>query len=105
MTKQSFVAVQFERFFSMDSAKAIKAQEYGYLNAINYMAPHKSAGVGNLCSHASPVCIELCLGLESGQASMVSRSGIAKAPSWRRLLWAKCSCMSRARFVRPSVRI
>ena len=72
MTKQSFVNVQFERFFSMDSAKAIKAQEYGYLNAINYMAPHKSAGVGNLCSHASPVCIELCLGLESGQASMVS---------------------------------
>ena len=28
----------FQRFFSLDSAKAIKAREYGYLNAINYMA-------------------------------------------------------------------
>jgi hypothetical protein len=37
------------------------------------MAPHKSAGVGNLCSHASDICILLCLGRESGQAAMVSR--------------------------------
>jgi hypothetical protein len=36
------------------------------------MAPHKSAGMGNLCPHASPGCIALCLGRESGQASMVS---------------------------------
>jgi hypothetical protein len=64
--------LQFKRFFSVDSPKAIKAKKYRYLNAINYMAPHKSAGVGNLCSHASPGCIALCLGRESGQASMVS---------------------------------
>jgi hypothetical protein len=64
--------LQFPRFFSFDSPKAIKAKKYRYLNAINYMAPHKSAGVGNLCSHASVGCIDLCLGRESGQASMVS---------------------------------
>jgi hypothetical protein len=63
--------LQFKRFFSVDSPKAIKAKKYRYLNAINYMAPHKT-GVGNLCSHASIGCINLCLGRESGQASMVS---------------------------------
>jgi hypothetical protein len=66
------VKLQFKRFFSVDSPKAIKAKKFRYLNAINYMAPHKSAGIGNLCSHASPGCIALCLGRESGQASMVS---------------------------------
>lgn len=62
----------FPRLFSTDSAKAIKANGFGYLNAIHYMAPHSSAGVGNLCSHASPQCIALCLGTHSGQAAMVS---------------------------------
>ncbi len=65
--------VQFERFFSVDSPKAIKAAKFAYLNAINYMAPARSGGVGNLCSHASAGCIALCLGRESGQAAMVSR--------------------------------
>lgn len=65
--------VQFKRFFSVDSPKAIKADKYGYLNAINYMAPHTSGGVGNLCASASPGCIDLCLGEHSGQAAMVSR--------------------------------
>jgi hypothetical protein len=64
--------MRFKRFFSVDSPKAIKAGKYGYLNAINYMAPAKSAGVGNLCSHATGPCVLLCLGRESGQASMVS---------------------------------
>jgi hypothetical protein len=63
---------RFPRIFSTDSAKAAKASGYGYLNAIHYMAPHDSAGVGNLCSHASPQCIALCLGTHSGQAAMVS---------------------------------
>jgi hypothetical protein len=67
------IEIQFERFFSVDSPKAIKAAEYDYLNAINYMAPADSAGVGNLCSHYSDVCKDLCLGRESGQAAMVSR--------------------------------
>lgn len=59
------------RIFSVDSAKAVKAQNFGYLNAIHYMAPAATAGVGNLCSHKSPFCESLCLGLTSGQAGMV----------------------------------
>jgi hypothetical protein len=59
------------RMFSVDSAKAFKAQGYGYLNGIHYMAPYRLAGVGNMCPKASPACISLCLGWTSGQASMV----------------------------------
>jgi hypothetical protein len=62
---------QFTQFFSLDSPKAIKARAYGYMNAINYMAPASLAGVGNLCPHASPGCLALCLGWHSGQAGMV----------------------------------
>lgn len=62
--------IRFRRFLSIDSAKAVKAQSYGYLNGINYGAPHRFAGFGNMCSHASAGCIKLCLGVESGQAAM-----------------------------------
>lgn len=62
----------FPRIFSTDSAKAIKASGFGYLNAIHYMAPAATAGVGNLCSHASQACIAFCLGTYSGQAAMVA---------------------------------
>jgi len=57
--------------WSVESAKASKATEYGYLNAIHYMAPHTIAGVGNLCPFASPGCAASCLGYHTGQASMV----------------------------------
>lgn len=67
--------MRFRRFFSYDSPKAIKADKYGFLNAINYMAPANSAGVGNLCSHHSPGCLALCLGRESGQAAMRPEGG------------------------------
>lgn len=70
------------RIFSIDNPKAIKAQAYGWLNAIHYMAPHKLAGVGNLCGDASPGCIEICLGQHSGAAiyyPTVMQSRIAKA--------------------------
>lgn len=63
--------MQFKQFFSLDSPKAIKARHFGYMNAINYMAPAALAGVGNLCPHASPGCLALCLGWYSGQAGMV----------------------------------
>ena len=36
------------------------------------MAPHDTAGVGNLCPDASEGCKALCLGMYSGQAAMVS---------------------------------
>ena len=63
---------KFSKFFSTDSAKAIKADKYGYLNAINYMAPHSTGGAGNLCPDSSPGCRNLCLGMYSGQAAIVS---------------------------------
>ena len=63
---------KFTKFFSTDSAKAIKAEKFGCLNAINYMAPHDTAGVGNLCPHSSAGCRSLCLGMYSGQAAMVT---------------------------------
>jgi hypothetical protein len=74
--------MMFDRFFSLDNPKALKAQQYGWLNAINYMAPHKLARVGNLCVDASAGCIELCLGVTSGNAALyptVLKSRIAKA--------------------------
>ena len=70
------------RIFSVDNPKAAKAKDYGYLNAIHYMAPHKLAGVGNLCGDASPGCIDLCLGQHSGAAiyyPSVIQSRIVKA--------------------------
>jgi hypothetical protein len=70
--------------YSIDSAKALKAQSYGYLNGIHYMAPADSARVGNLCSHASPACISLCLGLYSGQASMVADQSDLEGNSTRK---------------------
>jgi hypothetical protein len=73
---------RFEKFLSHDNPKAVKAGAFGYLNGINYMAPHNLAGVGNLCSHASAGCISLCLGDHSGQAAMsqkVKQSRIFKA--------------------------
>jgi hypothetical protein len=59
------------RIFSTDSPKAIKANAYGYLNAIHYLAPVTLAGVGNVCGNESAGCAALCLGWFSGQASMV----------------------------------
>lgn len=75
------------RIFSLDNPKAAKAQAYGYLNAIHYMAPHKLAGVGNLCPDASNTCPLLCLGQYSGAAiyyPSVIQSRIAKARRFMR---------------------
>ena len=75
------------RIFSVDNPKAAKAQAYGWLNAIHYMAPHELAGVGNLCPNASAGCKALCLGEHSGAAiyyPSVIKSRIAKAKRFMR---------------------
>ena len=77
----------FRRFFSTDNPKAIKAQKLGWLNSINYMAPHRLAAVGNLCPNASTGCIALCLGEHSGNAALypaVLKSRIRKAQYFMR---------------------
>ena len=66
------MTTQTPRIFSTDSAKAAKATGFGYLNAIQYIAPADTAGVGNLCPNASPQCKALCLGTYSGQAAIVA---------------------------------
>jgi hypothetical protein len=68
--------IQFTRFFSVDSPKAIKAYKYGCINAINYMAPDDTGSTKDkhftLCPHSSAGCRSLCLGMYSGQAAIVS---------------------------------
>ena len=58
-----------QKLFSVDSPKAIKAGEFGWLNGIHYMAPHTLSGV-NLCPQSTAGCRALCLGEHSGQAGM-----------------------------------
>lgn len=65
------------RIFSVDSAKAIKAQKFGYLNAIQYLAPASLSGF-NLCPWSTVSCRALCLGWFSGQAGMVSDQASAQ---------------------------
>ena len=70
-----------------DNPKAIKAQKLGWLNSINYMAPHRLAAVGNFCPNASAGSVALCLGEHSGNAALyptVLRSRIAKAQYFMR---------------------
>ena len=68
--------IRFSRFFSTDSAKAIKADKFGYLNGINYMAPDDTGCTVEqyfkLCSDSTAGCRALCLGMYSGQAAMVN---------------------------------
>lgn len=92
------------RIFSVDSAKAIKAQEYGYLNAIHYMAPYSVAGVGNLCPSATKGCKELCLGLHSGQAGMVKHDDDINAVRQSRIDKARRFMRDRAEYMADVVR-
>lgn len=64
------------RIYSVDNAKAAKAQALGWLNAIHYMAPHTLGGVGNLCPYSTQACREVCLGWYSGHAAMVKGDGL-----------------------------
>jgi len=60
-------------------AKTIKGEKQGYLTGILYLAPHTSAGVGNLCPNASPGCIAACLNTAGrGVFSNVQAARIAK---------------------------
>lgn len=63
-----------DKLWNVDSPKAIKSRKYGALNAILYMAPHTMVNAGNLCPNASPGCVAACLGVHSGQASMVANN-------------------------------
>lgn len=92
------------RIFSLDSAKAIKARGFGYLNAIHYMAPADIAGVGNLCPKATASCKALCLGWFSGQAGMVSHDAALNSVRQSRIDKARRFMGDRAAYMRDVVR-
>jgi hypothetical protein len=92
----------FGQFFSLDSAKAIKARKKGYLNGINYMAPASTGGAGNLCPHASAGCLALCLGWYSGQAAMIDSDG-NNTTRKSRIAKAQLFMNDRATFLREMV--
>lgn len=94
------------KMFSPDSGKAKKANGTGWLNLILYLAPHNFAGAGNLCPKASPACIASCLGLYSGQASMVASDAPEHANNVRksRILKAQHFMRNRATFMASLVR-
>lgn len=86
------------RIFSTDNPKASKASAYGYLNAIHYMAPASQSGV-NLCPHASPGCIAMCLGWTSGQAGMVASQSDLNSVRKSRIVKAQRFMQSRADYM------
>ena len=92
------------RIFSVDSAKAVKAQGYGYLNAIHYMAPADVAGVGDLCPSRTPGCTAACLGWYSGQASMVAHDADINSVRQSRMDKARRFMRDRAAYMRDVVR-
>jgi len=91
------------RIFSTDSAKAIKAADYGWLNGIHYLAPAKLSGF-NLCPKASPGCVALCLGWHSGQAGMVAHGNAYNQVRQSRVDKARRFMTDRAGYLRDVVR-
>src|SRR4249920_1781462 len=88
----------FTMMASIDNPKASKATAYGYLNAILYMAPSDSAGVGDLCPH-SGTCRDLCLGEHSGQAA-IRHDGEDNAVTLARKARARAYMTDREAFLR-----
>lgn len=74
------MAQRADRLFSLSSAKAIKADKFGYINAIHYLAPADLSG-RNVCVKATKGCKRACLGATAGMVALYSsvlRSRIAK---------------------------
>lgn len=58
--------------FTIGNPKTAKGEARGYLTAVLHLAPHESAGVGNMCPKATAGCIATCL-------NTAGRGGIFKA--------------------------
>ena len=86
MTRQfaPMTSRQEAALLSMDSPKAIKADKYGWVNGIHYLAPANLAGEGDVCSHRSIECTKFCLGEESGQAAMHKPGELSSVQKSRR---------------------
>jgi hypothetical protein len=101
--KQKATVVQ-NRIFSFNNPKAEKANAFGWLNAIHYMAPFTLGGVGNLCPNASNGCKALCLGWTSGQAGMVSNDADINSVRQSRIDKAGRFMKQRKAYLRDMVR-
>jgi hypothetical protein len=67
------------KLLTTDNAKTSKGESLGYLTGILYLAPGKQAGGMNVCPHASPDCLALCLYTAGmGSFSNVQAARIAK---------------------------
>jgi hypothetical protein len=64
------------------SPKAVKAQAYGYLNAIHYLAPADTSGK-NLCPKASAGCKAICLGWHRDLPARAGAGFALAAQRWR----------------------
>lgn len=98
------------RIFSTDNPKSKKAVMLGWFNAIHYMAPARSGGHGDMCSHRSRGCTKLCLGEHSGYADMfasVRASRRAKVKLFMKYRERYMALMTRqlAAFLRKSKRL
>ena len=92
------------RIFSVDNPKSAKAQQFRWLNAIHYMAPHRLAGVGNMCPKASEGCKALCLGEHSGHAAIIAAGKRTNSVRQSRREKARRFMRSRDKYMRDVVR-
>jgi hypothetical protein len=90
-------------FAVSSSPKAVKAQAYGYLNAIHYLALADTSGI-NLCPKASAGCKALCLGWHSGQSGMVSHDAQINSTRQSRLDKTNRFMRDRPAYLRTIVR-
>jgi len=49
----------FGRILTINNAKTIKGEGLGYVTGLIHLAPHTTAGVGNVCEMSTPECREL----------------------------------------------
>jgi hypothetical protein len=65
------------------SVKTVKAEAFGYLNAILYLAPHTIAGGPSVCPSSTPGCRASCLYTSGrGRHSNVQAARIRKTKLW-----------------------
>jgi hypothetical protein len=63
--------------------KVLKGEKLGYATAIMHLSPHKASGVMNVCSHASPGCIDACLNTAGHGGMGLDADGLNKVQAAR----------------------
>lgn len=79
------------------NTKLRKNRKRGFATRGLSLAPHKSAGIGNLCTHASPGCIASCLD-HSGLGFVFEH--IHTMRQCKAIVWQRARWWFKARFIR-----